>query len=310
MKQFFLINLMSIFTLVQTPELAASTSPETYLIQNMADKPEIPRNFRTTLDPLDGMDEETPSLLGLEELNISGSGQFSQQSLEAMVQAIPHNNIVVIDLREEPHGMLNGIAITWYSHNNWTNEGMSPDEIEWDLQERVASLANNSQAEIYSSKRKEKSFSVDIQSVYTEQEAVERAGAQFFRIYARDHQRASDEAIDRFVEFVKNLDQDTWLHFHCSAGRGRTTSFMALYDMMKNASKVSVDDIVARQHLIGGLDLYEIPEPESWQHSHNTARAQMIRDFHRYCLENPDFSVPWSEWLKNQSTNNSEPPSE
>lgn len=39
--------------------------------------------------------------------------------------------------------------------------------------------------------------------------------------------------------------------FHCEAGEGRTTAYMAMYDMMKNPD-VSLKDILYRQHLLGG----------------------------------------------------------
>lgn len=43
----------------------------------------------------------------------------------------------------------------------------------------------------------------------------------------------SPENIDEFIKLYKSLPKDAWLHFHCEAGKGRTTTFLAMYDMMK-----------------------------------------------------------------------------
>ena len=50
-----------------------------------------------------------------------------------------------------------------------------------------------------------------------------------------------------FVQLVNSELKDNWLHFHCKQGIGRTTTFMIMYDIMKNAKEVSLDDIVKRQ---------------------------------------------------------------
>ena len=34
--------------------------------------------------------------------------------------------------------------------------------------------------------------------------------------------------VDYFIDFVENQPENTWLHFHCKAGAGRTTTFMIM----------------------------------------------------------------------------------
>lgn len=43
---------------------------------------------------------------------------------------------------------------------------------------------------------------------------------------------------------------DTWFHFHCGGGKGRTGTFMMLYDRMKNP-EVSDKDIMYRHAQMG-----------------------------------------------------------
>ncbi len=197
--------------------------------------------------------------------------------------------------------MLNGKAVTWYSDRNWTNAGMSKDEIYEDLYQRMSILRDNPPEYIYKNKHRESKIPVSYESIRTEQEAAESFGLRYLHLIVRDHTRASDDAVDQFVEFVKDLDDNAWLHFHCSAGRGRTTTFMALYDIMKNGEKVSLKDIVRRQHYLGGLNLFAVPSEHDWQYPHALARAELIRDFYQYAKENPDFSIRWSEWIHNKT---------
>lgn len=289
-----LCSLLLISYFVFPSELVAV---DTYLIRNMEDKASLPRNFRMSTAIVDLQGEDVPSFEGLAELNISGSGQFSKKSLEKVIEAIPNWNITVVDLRQEPHAFLNYMAVTWYSDRNWTNTGMTLDQIELDQLERIQQLKEASKVLVYDGKHQEESFSVTPKIVESEQEISVNLGLGYVRITATDHIRPSDQAVDDFVAFVKTMEEGTWLHLHCSAGRGRTTTFMALYDMMKNSGKVSLEDIVKRQKLIGGLDLFEMSDDhDHWQTPHVAERAQLVREFYQYCLENPNFSITWSKW--------------
>jgi hypothetical protein len=261
----------------------------------MANTHELPRNFRTALNPLP--DDTDVDSTGLAELNASGSGQFSVKSLETLVQSIPHHNIVILDLREEPHAMMNDMAITWYSSRNWTNMGLNRHEINDDLQERLLQLQQHPPHYLYKSKTAEETIPVKYETSRTEEEVVQELGLVYHRLMARDHTRPPDAAVDDFIDFVKSLDNDTWIHFHCSAGRGRTTTFMALYDIIRNGQSVSLEDISKRQELIGGRSLLE-SEDTGWKKEHADLRQAFVEDFYQYCQEHPSLDITWTEWLK------------
>lgn len=72
-----------------------------------------------------------------------------------------------------------------------------------------------------------------ISSVMSERQMVEQNGLYYYRIAATDHIWPSPENIDDFIAFIRTLPDHAWLHFHCQAGKGRTTIYMAMYDMMK-----------------------------------------------------------------------------
>ncbi|MEQ8224825.1 MAG: hypothetical protein ABRQ37_21075, partial [Candidatus Eremiobacterota bacterium] len=106
--------------------------------------------------------------------------------------------------------------------------------------------------------------------------------------------------VDNFITFYKNLSPDTWLYFHCKAGRGRTTTFMTMYDMMRNYDKAGRDDIIKRQWLLGGAKLSEKPVDEA-----EKDRWDFIVKFYDYCLQNgPDYKILWSEWNRSDSDKN------
>ena len=59
--------------------------------------------------------------------------------------------------------------------------------------------------------------------------------------------------VNYFMDIVKNNPENTWFHFHCKAGVGRTTTFMIMYDIIKNGNEVSLHDIIGRQLLLSGI---------------------------------------------------------
>lgn len=133
------------------------------------------------------------------------------------------------------------------------------------------------------------------ESVQTEEELAKNLGMSYLRITVTDHEKPLDDQVDLFVESVKNLPQDIWLHFYCRGGAGRTTTFMAMYDMMHNAKNVSFEDIMKRQTLIGGSDLLKGEDQDESQD-----RLNFMNVFYNYCKDNKDgFQTSWSEWLKN-----------
>ncbi|HEU4772375.1 MAG TPA: hypothetical protein VFS68_09465 [Candidatus Udaeobacter sp.] len=104
-----------------------------------------------------------------------------------------------------------------------------------------------------------------------------------------DHACPLDSAIDEFVAAVRELPQNAWAHFHCEAGLGCTTTFMVLYDMLRNANRVSLDDIVQRQKILSkGYDVLQPPDGGDWKAPYAADRAKFIRAFYDYARANPN----------------------
>ena len=132
----------------------------------------------------------------------------------------------------------------------------------------------------------------------TEQDLVEGEGFHYLRLGCSDHSWPEPEAVDTFIAFAQALDMDnSWLHFHCHAGKSRAGIFMAIYDMMKNP-EVSFEDIVLRQAMTGSSYFPYVDETSDIAGVY-AERAENIRLVYEYITSNREsgYAVPWSEWL-------------
>jgi len=141
---------------------------------------------------------------------------------------------------------------------------------------------------------------VTVEHASTERDIVEPNRAAYVRLTVTDHARPLDDEVDRFVLAVRTIPENGWAHFHCEAGRGRTTTFMVLYDMLRNATRISLEDIAGRQQLLGyDYDVLRPAGPGNWKAPYTDDRIAFIRAFYDYARANP-VGRPrlWSEWLK------------
>src|SRR5262249_43270630 len=217
----------------------------------------LPRNFRTTDDPLKTNKGETPTTTGLSDLRASGSGEFTPEGLKLFL-ARTRVPVTVFDLRQETHIFVNKLPVSWYASHDWANVGRSQSAIEADEASKVESLKPGSAIDIRPGETVKKGNAgsvipqrVTVQTAGTESDVVSAVGAKYVRITVTDHARPLDDEVDRFVLAVRALPENAWAHVHCEAGRGRTTTFMVLYDMLRNANRVSMEDIVRRQKILG-----------------------------------------------------------
>jgi protein tyrosine phosphatase (PTP) superfamily phosphohydrolase (DUF442 family) len=267
------------------------------------------RNFRTTDDRLKARaGAALPDLTGLSALRESGSSEFSAAGLKSILSKLS-GPVTVFDLRQEDHGFINGDAVSWYATNNWANVGKGLEEIVREEKGRLESLAPGASVTLSADSAKKGLDAAGVQtktekvsSCTTEEQVVRAAGAAYVRIPVSDHARPTDEEVDRFVASVRELPAGGWVHFHCRAGKGRTTTFMALYDMLRNAQRVSLQSIVGRQSLlIGDYDLLSKTADAGPRAGVAADRAAFVRAFYEYAKANPGGRPQiWTEWLKTQ----------
>jgi len=70
---------------------------------------------------------------------------------------------------------------------------------------------------------------------------------------------------------------------------------------MRNGHKVSLEDIVARQALLGGSNLFDISEEgdDNWKKEAAIERKDFITKFYKYVKDRRGYpEKSWSEWSK------------
>ncbi|HEY5813358.1 MAG TPA: hypothetical protein VIT23_11995 [Terrimicrobiaceae bacterium] len=141
--------------------------------------------------------------------------------------------------------------MSWLGTHDWSNKGKTHDEV---VNGKKALLDSIPGKVLIANEADVKKFgdaaprsSLEVSRVQTEQEVVEAAGANYVRLTITDQMGPTPEEVDRFLEEVGKLKPGAWVHIHCHAGRGRTTTFMILYDILRNAEQVKLEDISKRQ---------------------------------------------------------------
>ena len=257
----------------------------------------LPHNFRTS----DAKHIRTSlNFTGLKFLRASGSGQFSENAFAEILQylSLPADKVVVVDLRQESHGFINGKPVSWTDGKyNYGNLHKNKSEVERDEHLRLTFAAQAKKIIINPSVDPTK---LSVHTVKTERDLVENMGCQYIRLPVTDLNRPSNEVVDQFVEYAKHFSNDEWVHFHCKGGKGRTTTFMTLLDMMRNSHCVSCEEIIARQKLIGGSDLSAVAKADLEKARAAHERYEFVQKFYLYCTQVPNFTLKWSEWLEQQ----------
>ena len=299
-----LVCLLAVFLLALTSAAGAQTSLR---LDADKDKPQ-PRNWRLMTDAWHReFSGAAPSREGLDKLNISASAQPSVPGFQWILSQIKSMdpsvaNIYVLDLRQESHGYANDVPVSLYVKHNIVNFGKSDAEVEASESKWLESLKGKTLTFVPLGKTDPKLFgplTLTITKTQTEEQVVKEAGMRYARFSTTNSSWPEPQTVDRFVEFVRNLPENTWLHFHCHAGHGRTTSFVAMYDRMRNP-QVDLETIVRRQYLLDGTDILAPSNGNGFTARAERNRAQMIKRFDRYAreLDSKQTSLAWSEWLK------------
>lgn len=110
---------------------------------------------------------------------------------------------------------------------------------------------------------------------------------------------SSAENVDKFVVTMDSLPPETWIHFHCERGNGRTSLALVMFDIMKNAPQVPLEDIIRRQHLLGSEDLFDVVPWARGSYSLEmlTKRKKFIEDFYAFiCQRKAGGQKTWAAW--------------
>lgn len=250
---------------------------------------QIPSHFRKTTD-LSLLKNSNINLTGLNQLNISGSQQFSENNIKLILNDINTRlPFTVIDLRQESHGFVNGIPVSYENKHNNANINLSRNMVLVKEKYDLKKIKLNSELTFYNT-----SHIIIPKCVKNESKVCKNNSLGYIRITATDEIPPSPQNIDFFVSSINNLQEETWLHFHCKEGIGRTSTFMIFYDMMMNYNKVSAKDIISRQiNLVSDFTEKDIKDITSER------RIILYNLFYEYCNKyGPNFKTSFSDYLK------------
>lgn len=243
----FLLTIIILLTSISFPIKALR---DVNIIQDSDNTNSLPSHFRKTTDISNSSALSSLNIKGLDQLNISGSGQFTPTNLPLLIENINTNlPIVDIDLRQESHGFINDdTAISFANSNNSANAGLTLDEVIEKENSDLSSIDLNKPLTLYNNKK-----TITPALVQNESTLAHSNNISYIRIPVTDGNLPNDDMVNYFIDVIESHSENTWFHFHCKAGVGRTTTFMIMYDIIKNGNNVSLNDIIGRQVLLSGI---------------------------------------------------------
>lgn len=270
----------------------------------------LPYNFRTMKDPWHiDVEGEAPSRAKMAALRISASAQPSEAQFlplaERLRQLAGAGSIYVVDLRQETHGFVDNYDVYFHVKRNLANYGLSTKEVLAKEINELNLLLNKNQEFVFSGKNgtiKDDVITLNPKTVKTEAQAAKAAGLRYVRFACPDQMWPDNSTVDEFMQFAQTLPKNSWLHFHCQAGHGRTTTFLVFAEILANP-KLPLETIAKRQYLLGGSDLLANVAGDRWKDGEKRKRADMLRNFYRYAneLDEGKTNLKWSEWIKTKS---------
>ena len=269
------------------------TNDETKLSWNKAEA--NLRHFRTLADV---STKSNTNSLGIRGRYVSGSGQFTLKNIYLLTEKVKQvagsvEKIIIVDVRKESHGFVNGLPVDWKVKNSDANKDKSHAEILKDEKEKLQKLFQNKIID-----------EVVVETVCTEEEFALENGFGYVRLPTLDHSHPNDETVDAFINLIKK-NPNAWLHIHCHVGKGRTTSFMVLYDIFYNCKELKLEEILNRHKEIDGQDFEKhLSKTDLDQRKRDLFdnRLNFLKNFYRYCKESDSQTITWQTWLQEEKS--------
>ena len=289
-----------------TPQSHDISIDNPLLVIDCENTPELPSNFRKSDDSYRICDGPLPTRNGLDRLRASAARQFSGLDLPTTLKRLS-GSVYVVDLRQEPHGFIDGKPVSWYGLRNWTYAEKSDEEIA-ELEKRLMAQLNGAEeARVHLITHKtggciDQSLAqtIPVERAETERELLKRLGIEYVRFFVTDHHHPNPRWVDEFIRLVRGHEEDSWLHFHCRSGLGRTSTFMVLNDIILNAQTVSLDDIIRRHDLLGSKNLFQVSDSKDklWRYHLGAERKSFLKEFYAYMRrQGGDEGPSWREWV-------------
>lgn len=237
--------------------------------------------FRTMQDTIPS--SEKIDLTGLRELQASGGPMINFPDLKKRLNPA-NKNIIIIDGMRENHGYINTIPTTFFGYHR------RKLSTRYFIRRLLFTGTTQPLPERTSS----------------EIEMARKYGFSYKNIKIDSRILTPNASVDEFVTYFDQLPESIWVHFHCRHGKGRTSMMLVMYDIMKNAPKVALTDILKRQHLLGSVDLTNTIAWKTKKKGNYTSRTlkrrkKFIEDFYAFICQRKAGGIQrWSDWYRPQ----------
>ena len=148
----------------------------------------------------------------------------------------------------------------------------------------------------------------DKSQLQTERDIVQDLGGHYYLpLKGHGEWLNNDQFIEDTIHFFKSIPSNAHLYVHCAHGKGRTTSYLALYDIFRNAKKVPLNDITNRHYCLGREDVLntKLWPGGTWTQDALDARRDLMVRFHNYMTDTNGYDhQTWTQWNNAQGIHN------
>lgn len=260
------------------------------------------KNFRSRTMPSNDLTHKT--------ITLSASRQFSLPALAELIheRSAEWGALRVVDLREEPHFMMNNDSITYYNGaNNDAFRNLSLEQINEESMNLIEQVKKAGSILVKSGRAKKKNREtkevviefakeemIKIEDLITEEDAVLELKAHYTLLPFTDHDsqdvaKKVDEIINTIFSAIDNGDQ--WIHFHCHEGKGRAAFAMLIGMFIMQAKSHSLEELQGA---------FEIKELKNEKKKYGKF-SDFFNSFYQYCKECEPRKNSWQEWAKNHA---------
>lgn len=228
---------------------------------------------------------------GLDSLNTYGSGFINFGDFGDNIK-YNYKNLYVISLMPTDIYYYKGRCLRWYGLNYTPNTlGKNNKEKKWrGLNKQIVRLVYGPPP------------THDVTQLDTEEKLVQALGVTYVSpLKGNMNWLLNQSYIDDLVAFFEKLPPNARLYFHCIHGRGRTTTFLAFYDIFKNGKNVSLEDITNRHHCLGRENLLDtvVWKAGNWTEEALKTRRDLVTNFYNYMTSGTGYPhKTWVQWTK------------
>ncbi|MGL5617282.1 MAG: fused DSP-PTPase phosphatase/NAD kinase-like protein [Sarcina sp.] len=220
-----------------------------------------------------------------EMLSISSSGQFNEKQLENLMERINEKRILIVDLRMESHGFINGESF-YFEGTEIERDGLLSNEIFVEEIKDLEKIKEKKNIDLYNENKKilEK---IEVIKMKNEAEVVYSKNLEYMKLAIKKGEVPSMDVVDNFINIFKNKPKDVHLHFHCDNGSNRSKMLLIMWEIINN-SKIDFNELISEMK-------------SKYNYSFEDKKQEgFFVEFYNYVRENEknNFEIAYSIWRK------------